>query len=360
MGNEFNIDKVLDESKSDNAGGTAFIHGIGELDGIKACIKVPAPEYSFLYRRELELLVGAENIPDGEEYFDLPLESLLKEGIPASYKELFGSESENSALRMGLRFLREGLLMKHLFSISGEYSSIPRILRLRVIRPGLGNKFLVCPIMEVVGRFDYNFRDYVTSQLQTDPSLANRVRILKLLKPIADDLANAHSLNVIYRDLKLDNIFFDDKRQKAFLGDWALGLVQNDTLDESNSFTTPGFTAPEMLVSSANATNKTDVYSFGIIIACIVLGKEYTDHQGVGEDFMTYIARHLDPYTPAITVKTNDLKIISDILDTSLEQTDKIVSSLRSITKFKQEDRPDTPINQILDEVIILLESFAS
>jgi serine/threonine protein kinase len=358
VSNEFKVQQVLDEENSDGIGGTALIHGIGEVDGIEACIKVPDLGYSYLYRRELELLVGVDNIPDDEDYFDLPLKSLLREGIPANYKELFGSEANNTTLRMGLRFLREGLIMKYLFDSSGSYSSIPRILRLRVLRPNLGDRFYICPIMEVIGKFDYNFRNYITEQLQTNPSLSNKIRILKLLKPIASDLTNAHLSNVIYRDLKLDNIFIDDKRQKAYLGDWGLSLVNNDTLDDSNNFFTPGFTAPEILSSSANATPKTDLYSFGLILACVVLGKSYTDHQREGENLMTYIERHLDPYSPAITVI--NFEQLANELEITVDQAKAVVLKLRKVTKFSKEDRPDTSVSEVLNDIIIQLESYVS
>ena len=101
--------------------------------------------------------------------------------------------------------------------------------------------------------------------------------INKIILPICNALAQAHSSNVYHRDLKPDNIIFtDDTKSSIKVADW--GLVKGDAIDrESLELTTvtsegqiggtPGYCSPEQwfAFNKDEIDGRTDIYSLGIL-----------------------------------------------------------------------------------------------
>jgi eukaryotic-like serine/threonine-protein kinase len=101
--------------------------------------------------------------------------------------------------------------------------------------------------------------------------------ITKIILPICNALAQAHSSNVYHRDLKPDNIIFtDDTKSSIKVADW--GLVKGDAIDkESLELTTvtsggqiggtPGYCSPEQWFAfkKDEIDGRTDIYSLGIL-----------------------------------------------------------------------------------------------
>lgn len=101
--------------------------------------------------------------------------------------------------------------------------------------------------------------------------------INKIIFPICNALAQAHSSQVYHRDLKPDNIMFTDEiRSNIKVADW--GLVKGDAVDrESLALTavrsegqiggTPGYCSPEQwfVFNKDEIDGRSDIYSLGII-----------------------------------------------------------------------------------------------
>lgn len=109
--------------------------------------------------------------------------------------------------------------------------------------------------------------------------------INKIILPICNALAQAHSSNVYHRDLKPDNIIFtDDTKSSIKVADW--GLVKGDAVDrESLELTTvtsegqiggtPGYCSPEQwfAFNKDEIDGRTDIYSLGILFYEILTRK---------------------------------------------------------------------------------------
>jgi len=85
-----------------------------------------------------------------------------------------------------------------------------------------------------------------------------------------------HSLNCMNRDIKLENILWDNATQKLFLIDW--GLCR--TFNASHGNLTPEvqtlwYRAPELLLGAKSYSCKVDVWSLGLIIFRLWTGRGF-------------------------------------------------------------------------------------
>ncbi|KAH7307531.1 hypothetical protein KP509_22G063900 [Ceratopteris richardii] len=93
---------------------------------------------------------------------------------------------------------------------------------------------------------------------------------IKIAVAIAQALAHLHkgcSIRVLHKDVKSTNILLDDNLS-PFLADYGLiGLVSKPVVE------TPGYMPPELKITR-KYTEKTDVYSFGVILMELLTGKK--------------------------------------------------------------------------------------
>jgi len=114
---------------------------------------------------------------------------------------------------------------------------------------------------------------------------------LELVAQVADALAAAHSVGVLHKDVKPQNVLVghdQDGRPRAVLTDFGLGLLTSREALEGPGFTVLGFTetsqevseasggtprymAPELLAGKP-ATIEADVFSLGILLYQMVVG----------------------------------------------------------------------------------------
>ncbi|MBQ9502471.1 MAG: protein kinase [Lentisphaeria bacterium] len=99
------------------------------------------------------------------------------------------------------------------------------------------------------------------SRFDERKSLYNRIEIFLR---VCDAMEHAHSRGIIHRDLKLENVMIGRHRE-TYVTDWGLALKLEEAEDLPKVTGTPGFIAPEVLVTR-KADIRSDIYSLGIIL----------------------------------------------------------------------------------------------
>ena len=111
--------------------------------------------------------------------------------------------------------------------------------------------------------------------------------LLRIIGQITSALDYAHSQGVIHRDVKPSNIMVTTQG-RAYLTDF--GLVRDvaiPTLGEI--FGSPQYIAPEQAINSAKAVPQSDLYSLGVMIYEIVVGRLPFESENSNEIAMMHI-----------------------------------------------------------------------
>jgi len=132
----------------------------------------------------------------------------------------------------------------------------------------------------------------------------DRDRINYIFSQLLRGLAHAHANGLIHRDIKPDNVFIFDK-DLAKLGDFGLvkpisGADQKvfATHTSNHSFGSIPYAAPEQLESFKKANHLSDIYSLGVTLYAMLLGKESpttTMIDRVDSPYREFIKRCIEP-----------------------------------------------------------------
>lgn len=100
-------------------------------------------------------------------------------------------------------------------------------------------------------------------------------KVLRYFRQIADALDYAHSLDLVHRDLAPGNILIDPHAEKAYLIDFGIARDPDQSLTSTGMIMgTPGFIAPECMVSAQHATHLSDIFSLGVVLFYMLTGEE--------------------------------------------------------------------------------------
>ena len=90
--------------------------------------------------------------------------------------------------------------------------------------------------------------------------------IMKLAHNIGTALARGHKGNLLHRDVKLENVFYDPKKKIYKLGDFGIAKITKDGMASTIAFT-KGYGAPEVVGAKDNRYDNTaDIYSYGMML----------------------------------------------------------------------------------------------
>ncbi len=136
---------------------------------------------------------------------------------------------------------------------------------------------------------------YYTMHLVNGQTMATFIRRRKLspleFYPILEQLIAAmsygHSVNLVHRDIKPDNVFIERNRETnrphIYLGDFGLGKREgiDQTLTEADSVLgTPHYMAPEAVLGDP-LTYRADLYALGVMIYEVLVGQvPFSEEQG--------------------------------------------------------------------------------
>ena len=107
--------------------------------------------------------------------------------------------------------------------------------------------------------------------LEKSPSRAARVKVLNQL---LDAVAYLHELDIVHRDLKPDNIMITANGQNVKIIDFGLADTDAHAVLKQPAGTT-GYISPEQ-ASTAVPDVRNDIYSLGVIIRQLDLGRRYS------------------------------------------------------------------------------------
>ncbi|MHC4178895.1 MAG: serine/threonine-protein kinase, partial [Planctomycetota bacterium] len=113
------------------------------------------------------------------------------------------------------------------------------------------------------------------SQILREGPMGNR-QAAGYLEPVARALHEAHSLGILHRDLKPQNILVDKKTDRALVADFGLAKLtegQEELTREGEVMGTPPYMSPEQAKDSARVTAQTDVYALGATLYHVLTGR---------------------------------------------------------------------------------------
>lgn len=138
-------------------------------------------------------------------------------------------------------------------------------------------------IVEFLRAFTIEDHTYVVLQLCPNGSLTEMVKtrsclslpeVRRFMIQICGGVKYMHKRSVIHRDLKMGNIFLDE-RLNIKIGDFGLAAVMADEQDRRTTLCgTPNYIAPEILSKSGNRghDNKVDTWAIGVICYAMLMG----------------------------------------------------------------------------------------
>jgi polo-like kinase 1 len=98
---------------------------------------------------------------------------------------------------------------------------------------------------------------------------------------IISALKYLHGHRIIHRDLKLGNLFLNDKMEIK-LGDFGLATKLDFDGEKKRTICgTPNYIAPEVLEGKSGHSYEVDVWSLGVIIYTLIIGKPPFETQDV-------------------------------------------------------------------------------
>lgn len=156
-------------------------------------------------------------------------------------------------------------------------------------QPPGGNLHLQCILMERLDEILVHDRFHRACLLREE--LRTEENVIRFALQVGHALATAHRERILHRDVKLENIFWDENARCYKLGDFGISKYTGDGNAETVVYT-DGYGAPEVARKTDKSYNATaDIYSFGITLYLLLNRLRFPGSDG-------YYARAEAQYNP--------------------------------------------------------------
>ena len=119
--------------------------------------------------------------------------------------------------------------------------------------------------------------------------------ILKLAYEIGTAINRAHKENLIHRDIKLENIFYEPKGEHYKLGDFGIARTTDDGMASTVAFT-KGYGAPEVVGTLEDKYDCTaDIYSFGMMLYVLLNEIRFPESENYHPNVCQYVQGYIPP-----------------------------------------------------------------
>ncbi|MBI1968134.1 MAG: protein kinase, partial [Gemmatimonadetes bacterium] len=134
--------------------------------------------------------------------------------------------------------------------------------------------------------------------------------IRKILIDVSRGLAYAHKSNIVHRDIKPDNIMFDELGQ-AVVTDFGIAKAQSGAklTGTGMSIGTPHYMSPEQ-ARAQNLDGRSDMYSLGVVAYQCLTGHVPFD----GEDSFSIGYKHIMEELPTPPIDSHDKRQLFEII----------------------------------------------
>ncbi len=170
--------------------------------------------------------------------------------------------------------------------------------------------------------------------------------IMKLAYEIGIAIDQAHRNNLIHRDIKLENIFYDAKGQHYKLGDFGIARITDDGMASTVAFT-KGYGAPEVVGTLDDKYDYTaDIYSFGMMLYILLNEMKFPE----SNDYHPTVFQYIQGYVPPEPVNGSDelvrivLKMVSFDPDDRYQSMEEVLNEFDKLKfghriKYQREHR---------------------
>lgn len=176
-----------------------------------------------------------------------------------------------------------------------------------------------------------------TLKARMDKGPLTSKEITKIVDAVGSALAYAHKQGVLHRDIKPSNVLLT-KDGQVYLADFGLARMAQageSTLSSDTMLGTPQYISPEQAMGLADLDARTDLYSFGVMLYEMVVGKVPFS----ADTPFSIIHDHIySPLPLPRTVNPDVPESVERVLLKALakERDDRFEDSMKLVTAFKE------------------------